>query len=184
MPVLPVPALGGTQRGVLHPAFACMAEREAGASVFGLCAQRDGDQCKGLGLALHLQAVAQFAALPHAIRQARGVVTGDAGRAFEPVCGFGQGKFGQGALTFLLGMLVIGQRNTAEYGDQRHDEQQFDEGETTKDVSHGDKESKRTQSTVSRAGEGRFASSGLGRHKACQPDCAPPSPFCAKAVMR
>jgi tripartite-type tricarboxylate transporter receptor subunit TctC len=34
------------------------------------------------------------------------------------------------------------------------------------------------------AGNGWLASFGLGCHKACQPDCAPPSPFCAKAVMR
>jgi hypothetical protein len=45
--------------------------------------------------------------------------------------GFDQGEFGQGALTFLLGMLVTGQSKAAEYGDNRHDKQQLDESETT-----------------------------------------------------
>lgn len=45
--------------------------------------------------------------------------------------GFGQGEFGQGALTFLLGVLVTGQGKAAEYGDDSHDEEQLDESEAT-----------------------------------------------------
>ena len=60
--------------------------------------------------------------------------------------GFGQGEFGQGALTFLLGVLVAGQSQTAEYGDDRHDKQQLDQGEASKDALHGDKGSRRTHS--------------------------------------
>jgi len=169
LPVLPFPALGCAQCGVLHPALSCVAKREAAASVFGLCAQRNGGQRKGLGLALHLQTVAQFAALPHAVGYTLGVVAGNAGYTLQPMRGFGQGEFGQSALTSLLGMKVIGQRKTAEYGDDRHHKQQLDQGETTKDASHGDKWSRRNQPTACKEEEGLLASSEFGCHKACQP---------------
>ena len=79
LPALPFPAWGGAQCGVLHPALACVAKRETATGVFGLCAQGDGGQGKRLGLTLQLQAIAQFAALPHTVGQASGVVTGDTG---------------------------------------------------------------------------------------------------------
>ena len=79
LPALPFPAWGGAQCGVLRPALACVAKREIATGVFGLCAQGDGGQGKRFGLTLQLQAVAQFAALPHTVGQASGVVTGDTG---------------------------------------------------------------------------------------------------------
>ena len=121
--VLPFPALGSAQYRVLHPSLSCVAKCQAAAIVLGLCAQRGGDQCKRLGLTVNLQAVAQFAALPHAVGNGRGVFARDAGCALKPMRGFGQGEFGQGTLTFLLGVLVTGQGKAAEYGDDSHDEE-------------------------------------------------------------